>query len=76
MSYIKLSLVLQEQFFRNMLLLNSVPAAGLPIQRQSPLSGLQLPSAFCADLLRTAHHPEGIITPPLIITTYVILEVR
>lgn len=34
-------------------------SAGLPVQGQSPLSGLQLPAALRAGLLCFPHHPQG-----------------
>lgn len=34
-------------------------AAGLPLQGQPALYGLQLPAAVCAGLLRLPHHPQG-----------------
>ena len=33
--------------------------AGLPLQRQPAVDGLQLPAAVCAALLRLPHHPQG-----------------
>lgn len=33
--------------------------AGLPLQGQPALYGLQLPAAVCADLLCLPHHPQG-----------------
>lgn len=33
--------------------------AGLPLQGQPSLYGLQLPAAVCADLLCLPHHPQG-----------------
>ena len=33
--------------------------AGLPLQRQPAVHGLQLPAAVCAALLRLPHHSQG-----------------